>query len=170
MTILLIWWIIIAIWENIFHIHYAIAALFAWVLLNPEFFHDKLSQFSLSSEKLSRATEYIWPFFFLYLWLKLNLLEVFSNYTILISGFLLFLFVVIFQFITAYISWKWRWLDNKNAKILGYAMTPRDVVAIVIFDMNLSYITNENIFPSIILAIFLLNITATLWLKTCSKK
>jgi len=41
-------------------------------------------------------------------------------------------------------------------------MTPRDVVAIVIFDMNSSFITNENIFPSVILAIFLLNITATL--------
>jgi hypothetical protein len=36
--------------------------------------------------------------------------------------------------------------------------------------MNLQFITNENIFPSVILAIFLLNITATLWLKYSSKK
>ena len=170
LTIMIMWWIIIALWEFIFHIHYAIWALFAWVLLNPEFFHEKLSKFKRSSEKLARTSEYIWPFFFVYLWLNLNFSNVFQNYTILISGFLLFLSVVTLQFLTAYFAWKWRWLDNTNAMTLGFAMTPRDVVAIVIFDMNSQFITNINIFPSVILAIFLLNITATLWLKFSSKK
>jgi hypothetical protein len=45
---------------------------------------------------------------------------------------------------------------------LGFSMSPRDVVAIVILDMNLAFISNENIFPSVILAIFLLNILAVL--------
>jgi hypothetical protein len=36
--------------------------------------------------------------------------------------------------------------------------------------MNLAFISNENIFPSVILAIFLLNILAVLWLKYSSKK
>lgn len=170
LTILIIWWVITAIWEFIFHIHYAIWALFAWVLLNAEFFHDKLSHFKKSSEKLTRASEYIWPFFFVYLWLNLNFSNIFQNTTILISGLLLFVSVLIFQFLSAYFSWKLRWLDNANAMTLGFAMTPRDVVAIIIFDMNSSFITNENIFPSIILAIFLLNITATLWLKYSSIK
>jgi hypothetical protein len=33
--------------------------LFAGVLLNPEFFHEKLSKFKKSSEKLARVSEYI---------------------------------------------------------------------------------------------------------------
>ena len=170
LTIMIVGWVIIAIWENVFNIHYAIAALFAWVLLNPEFFDDKLSKFTKSSEKLSRATEYVMPFFFIYLGLKLNMVSIFNNITILVSWIGLFLFVAVLQFITAYFSWRWRWLNKANAMTLGFAMTPRDVVAIVILDMNLAFISNENIFPSVILAIFLLNIMAVLWLKYSSKK
>lgn len=170
LLIMLIWWIVTLIWEFVFHIHYAIAALFAWVLLNPEFFNEKLSKFSKASDKLEKASVYIWPFFFVYLWMNLNLVSVFENSIIIISWFLLFLSVFVLQFLTAYFSWKSRWLDHNNALTLGFAMSPRDVVAIVILEMNIAYISDQTIFPSVIFAILLLNITATLWLKYWAKK
>ncbi len=176
LTILIFWWWIIAIWEGVFHIHYAIAALLAWVLITPEFFKgstllspdflkNKNDIFANASEKLTASSNYIAPFFFVYLGSNLDLSFLIETPIILVSGFGLFLTVVIFQFISAYSSWRWRGLNNKQATILGFAMSPRDVVAIVILDMNLAYITNEFILPSVILAIFLLNITATLWMK-----
>lgn len=167
-TILLLWWLIIAIGESIFHIHYAIAALLAWVLLTSEFFKSKDNTFEQSSKSLTRSSTYIAPFFFVYLGSNLDLSFIIETPIILISWIWLFLTVVIFQFISAYSSGRWRWLEKKQATILWFAMSPRDVVAIVIFDMNAAYITNEYIFPSVILAIFLLNITATLWIKWAS--
>jgi len=170
LVLLLVGGIIIYIGGYFFGVHYAIAALLAGVLLHEEIFSSKDAKlFSTAAEQIGVASRYIGPFFFIFLGLHLSLRDVIDNPLIIGASIGLFLSVATLQFATASFAGAWRGLNHRNATVLGFAMLPRDIVAIVVLEMNMEFIQDDMIIPVVVMTIFFLNIATALGLAWCKK-
>lgn len=170
LILLLVGGVIIYIGGYFFGIHYAIAALLAGVLLHEEIFSSKNARsFSAAAEQIGVASRYIGPFFFIFLGLHLSLKEVIEHPLIIGASIGLFISVATLQFATASFAGAWRGLNHRNATVLGFAMLPRDIVAIVVLEMNKEFISNDMIVPVVIMTIFFLNVATAFGLVWCKK-
>lgn len=170
LILLLVGGVIIYIGEHFFGVHYAIAALLAGVLLHEEIFAAKDARsFGAAAEQIGLASRYIGPFFFIFLGLHLSLTDVIAQPLIIGASIGLFLSVATLQFATASFAGAWRGLNHRNATVLGFAMLPRDIVAIVVLEMNKEYISDEMIVPVVVMTIFFLNIATAFGLAWCKK-
>lgn len=170
LILMLVGGIIIYIGGQFFGIHYAIGALLAGVLLHEEIFAAKDARsFSTAAEQIGTASRYIGPFFFIFLGLHLSLTNVIEQPLIIGASIGLFLSVATLQFATASFAGAWRGLNHRNATVLGFAMLPRDIVAIVVLEMNKEFISNDMIVPVVVMTIFFLNIATALGLSWCKK-
>lgn len=170
LILLIVGGVIVYIGGHFFGLHFAIAALLAGVLLHEEIFSAKDARsFVKASEQINTASRYIGPYFFIFLGLHLSLADVISQPMIIAASIGLFLSVATLQFASASFAGAWRGLSHRNAAVLGFAMLPRDIVAIVVLEMNKEFISSEMIIPVVVMTIFFLNIATAFGLAWCKQ-
>lgn len=154
----------LSLFAELMWVHPAIGAYLTWLILNNDMFHqdenNNKNNIDLNWLMYSLANHFIWPIFFIYLWTKL-LIDLNSINSILFISLILFLFVTIFQFLSASIAARYTAnLDLKNSILVWLWMLPRDVLAFVTLWIAVEnwLINNSSFSTIIILAIIFLNI------------
>lgn len=164
----------LSFFSHLMWLHAAIWAYLTWLILNNDMFHhgdEDVRNIDLTWVMYSLANHFLWPIFFIYLWVSLwswlsfNI-DTFS--TIFYQAFIIFIVVAIFQFISASLAAKYTaWLSYKDSILVWLGMLPRDVLAFVIlwiaFEKWLT--TNTDFMAVIIIAIILLDIATPLVMK-----
>ena len=156
-------------------LHAAIWAYLTGLILNSDMFHDNNNDgwIWLTGVIYSLANHFLWPIFFISLWSSLVI--DFNNFgEIFYLAFILFLFVAILQFISAYYASRYTAnLSHRDSVLVWFWMWPRDVLAFVILWIAITYglIEDNSIFGSVIVVtILLLDIVAPLAIKWWSKE
>ena len=165
--------IFLSSFAHLMWLHAAIWAYLTWLILNKDMFHDEDNWAWLTSTIYSLANHFLWPIFFISLWASLVI--DFDNFSkIFLDWFILFLFVAIMQFISAYYASKYTAnLSHKDSVLVWFWMWPRDVLAFVILWIAITYwlIEENSIFGSVIVVtILLLDIVAPIFIKWWSKE
>ena len=154
-------------------LHAAIWAYLTWLILNKDMFHGDDNWAGLTWVIYSLANHFLWPIFFISLWASL-VIDFDNFWNIFFNWFILFLFVAILQFITAYFASRYTaWLTHKDSVLVWFGMWPRDVLAFVILWIAITYwlIEENSIFWSVVVVtILLLDISAPLFIKWWSKQ
>jgi len=165
--------IFLSSFAHIMWLHAAIWAYLTWLILNKDMFHNEDEWIWLTWVIYSLANHFLWPIFFISL--GSSLVIDFDNFSdIFFYWFILFLFISIFQFVSAYFASRFTaWLSHKDSVLVWFGMWPRDVLAFVILWIAITYwlIDEKSIFASVVVVtIILLDIFAPIFMKWWSKK
>lgn len=171
----------LATFSHIMWLHAAIWAYLTGLILDPEMFHDEKKESGACNTDYSGLTwviyslanHFLGPIFFISLWAQLVI--DFGNFTEIFKySFILFLFVAVSQFVSAYYASRYTVnLSHKDSVLVWFWMWPRDILAFVILGIAITYslIEKDSIFGTVIvLTIILLDISAPLFMKWWSKK
>ena len=136
-------------------------------------FHDDDNWIWLTNTIYSLANHFLGPIFFISLWASL-VIDFNNFWDIFLDWFILFLFVAILQFITAYLASRYTAdLSHKDSVLVWFWMWPRDVLAFVILWIAITYwlIEENSIFGSVVVVtILFLDIFAPIMIKWWSKE
>ncbi|QFR39330.1 cation:proton antiporter [Candidatus Gracilibacteria bacterium 28_42_T64] len=178
----------LSIFSHVMGLHVAIGAYLTGLILHVDMFyspdkykksdelpHDEVetNYKSLTGVMYSLANHFLGPIFFIYLGSKLiidgqNISEIFS------SAFVLFIFIAVFQFISASFAARYTAkLSFNDSVLVGFGMWPRDVLAFVILGVGISagLIEESSTFISVIVVtILLLDISAPIAIKWWAKR
>ena len=162
-------------------LHPAIAAYLTGLILHVEMYHSTEKSeivddtISISHKNLSIffyfLQEWIGPIFFIYLGSQM-IVEFSRVGDVIISAIVAALFIGIAQYTSAYYAgMKTSRLPKHDARLLGFAMLPRDVIAFVVLGLAITtgLIAPQSIFVIVtIVTVLILNIVTTLvirWFK-----
>ncbi len=159
-------------------LHPAIAAYLTGLILHVEMYHDTEKseiiddKISISHKNLSVffyfVQEWIGPIFFIYLG-SLMIVDFSRVPQVILSSLIAAFFIGVFQYLTAYFAGlKTSRLPRHDARLLGFSMLPRDVIAFVILGLAITtkLIQNDSLFVIVtIVTVLILNIITTLFIR-----